>query len=366
MRLVLLNVLLVGFSTFGNLDGHNHSENKLVVEDPVRKLASTKEERLWVHELARKSIYDEIDRHNPAHRRISDQVEPLIKTMMRSRNKNKNYKDVVRAAKAENAEKNVSQLPVQTFTSSPLTVVPKSHKKTSPKTKSILTSDDEDDASGSGDEIDSSGDRPTTPTETSVTTEIKIQITPHQQPHTTPTPYPYKVLVNHWYKRILQRTTSRPTTRLTTTTKTTSKGSYNEKRTHLHYYGRCMFCKPAHSHFERFQKEMRRKQFLSHLVDYDFVFLVQRFPSGLYANILSFTFGRTAFPAHFYVDIHAPLSCDCFTKADNTRYVLAGSSYGDKLVLNSLYPLYKIRTFQEVDDIRRVLTYGRHLISGKA
>ena len=88
-------------------------------------------------------------------------------------------------------------------------------------------------------------------------------------------------------------------------------------------------------------------------------YLVQKYPSGLYATILSFHVGKTTFPTHQYIEIQAPLSCGCFAKAPNTRYIVAGSKFAGKYILNAFYPLYEVNSFEDVELIQNVMKHGK-------
>eukprot|EP00111_Clytia_hemisphaerica_P003595 TCONS_00010251-protein len=137
------------------------------------------------------------------------------------------------------------------------------------------------------------------------------------------------------------------------TTKPPKLSFYNEKRIELHYYGPCIFCNIRSSlFFGQFERELKRKQFRTVLLNYDFAFLVQKYPSGIFATILSFGVGHTTFPMFHYLEINAPLSCSCFANAPNTRYILAGSKYAGKLILNAFYPLYEVNNFKDIELIQ--------------
>jgi len=90
-------------------------------------------------------------------------------------------------------------------------------------------------------------------------------------------------------------------------------------------------------------------------------FLARKYPSGLFTTLLSFESGRTMFPKRHYLEIHAPITCGCFANAPNTRYILAGTKYAGRLILNAFYPLYEVDNFKDVEAIQHIIRHGKPL-----
>ena len=82
------------------------------------------------------------------------------------------------------------------------------------------------------------------------------------------------------------------------------------------------------------------------------VFVVRKHPSGIFSSIVIISNGQMNFPKFEYARINPPLDCNCFVKASNARYLLAGKKINDRYYLNNIVPLFEIRSF---DQIKRFL-----------
>lgn len=92
--------------------------------------------------------------------------------------------------------------------------------------------------------------------------------------------------------------------------------------------------------------------------------LVQKHPSGLFTTLLSFGLGRTLFPEYPYLQIHPPISCSCFSRAPDKRFLLVGEFYHGRMTLNNFHPLYEINSFIDVEEIQREMVIRQnHIVS---